>query len=566
VGFARCVTFPNELRLSFVRLSSRSHAARSLRFRYVPLFVIRIAARFYGALFAMIRPTGLGIAGLLSTCLGAACAPMVAQAPFSSGATFDERGDLLGPFDGLVVDAETERPIADALVSAYWAFERGVGLAGPQKGIVVSAKTGADGRYEIPVLDSLETGIATKLARFTLIIYKRGYVAWRSDRVFPKGLPRHDFVQHENRALLVKWPREGSHLQHLIFVGGGKDIRDAAEWERQPASLELAGIDPAAVTGNANVDEGGGDSGAEGVMTLLNASGLLVAEDVRGATGFAGEFEAKRLIDRPRTEFYDSVHLAAKDQDERFDVALRFWRLGSNAAEQQYRSLLAELPDPLGRNEAGDESVRVRDDKARAIVFLLRELGLVGSLTCGLSQCAEPDMLIRLAMLVESRMLELVENGSLVEKQDAAGETAEPEQSQSGAGQSSAGQDGTRQDGTGDSGKSDKGGGPLEDPFGSQGDVTPGTAGEESVSEKADAEPVDSAASESERAESLDAPGESKAAGAATKPVRGEAREHTEGARDNPETETPDSAQIPANKGSSDDALENGSRNAEEPE
>jgi hypothetical protein len=56
---------------------------------------------------------------------------MVGQAPFSARPDSLQPGDLLGPFAGTVMDAETLRPIAAATVVGTWAFERGIGLVGP---------------------------------------------------------------------------------------------------------------------------------------------------------------------------------------------------------------------------------------------------------------------------------------------------------------------------------------------------------------------------------------------------------------------------------------------------
>ena len=58
------------------------------------------------------------------------CGPLVENAPFAVRPDTLQAGDLLGPFDGMVVDAETERPIATATVAGSWAFERGIGLRG----------------------------------------------------------------------------------------------------------------------------------------------------------------------------------------------------------------------------------------------------------------------------------------------------------------------------------------------------------------------------------------------------------------------------------------------------
>ena len=69
------------------------------------------------------------MASLLAALLSA-CGPVVENAPFSARPDTLRPGDLLGPFDGLVVDSETDRPLAGAAVSGAWAFERGIGLQG----------------------------------------------------------------------------------------------------------------------------------------------------------------------------------------------------------------------------------------------------------------------------------------------------------------------------------------------------------------------------------------------------------------------------------------------------
>ena len=44
--------------------------------------------------------------------IAAGCGPLVERAPFSYRPDTMAPGDLLGPFEGMVVDAETDRPIA----------------------------------------------------------------------------------------------------------------------------------------------------------------------------------------------------------------------------------------------------------------------------------------------------------------------------------------------------------------------------------------------------------------------------------------------------------------------
>jgi hypothetical protein len=340
----------------------------------------------------------------------AACGPMVEKAPFPVRPDSVRPADLLGPYDGIVVDADTERPIAGALVAASWAFERGVGFQAPLAAHEVVTETGADGRYQIPRLESVPSGLSTRVRRFTIIVYHRGHVGWRSDRRFPGRLARRDFSQRGNRVRLEKWMPTLAHAEHLLFLGGGSRIRTAAAWEAQTAAMELEGERGAQISGRAT--ELPGAPGVEpapnkAAAPPLDVAHLLTDDEIRGVTGYVGKFEDGKLSDLPTTEFYDSRHFKATGKPESFDVGLRVWRLGSAAAEVQYGKLLAELPGAKAVDEVGDASLRARSGAVGGLAFLVRERGAVVSITCGTSQCTEPGMLLRLAKLVESRLPDL---------------------------------------------------------------------------------------------------------------------------------------------------------------
>jgi hypothetical protein len=336
-------------------------------------------------------------------CVLTACAPIVERAAFPERPDSLRPGDVLGPFDGQVLDAETDRPISGATVAGSWAFERGVGLVGPAGAREVVVETGADGRYRIPPLADLPSGASTRIRRFTLVVYHRGHVAWRSDRRFPTGQARHDFSQHGNRIRLEKWMTSYPHSQHLVFLGGGDAIRSAAAWEVQPATLELEGRAPGAV--------GVGAGPAAAAARQLDISRLLSEDEVRGVTGYAGAFDVGKLSDLPTTEFYDSRHFKAVGKPENYDVALRTWVLGTVGAEAQYRKLLTELPGATTSDEIGDTSLRAKTAQVSGLAFLLRDRGVVVSVTCGLSQCPDPAMVLRLAKLVESHLADLPATG-----------------------------------------------------------------------------------------------------------------------------------------------------------
>jgi hypothetical protein len=329
------------------------------------------------------------------------CGPLVENAPFSARPDTLRPGDLLGPFDGLVVDGETERPLAGAVVEGSWAFERGIGLQGPAAALEAATETGADGRYRLRIPADLPRGEGIRLRRFTLIVYRRGYVVWRSDGSFPTGEPRHDFAQRANHVRLEKWQSSMSHYRHLVFLGGGPAIHTAAAWEVQPAGLELDGAAPATAVKRPT------EAARAGSSVALEISPLLSEDEVRGVTGYAGKFEVGKLADRATSDVYDSRHFKAVDKPETHDVGLRVWAIGSEAAEAQFRKLLGDLPGAVATEEMGDSSLRARGGDVSGFAFLLREKGVVMQLSCGVAQCSEPSMILRLAKLAESHLPEV---------------------------------------------------------------------------------------------------------------------------------------------------------------
>src|SRR4051812_16488535 len=333
------------------------------------------------------------------------CGPMIEAAPFPVRPDSVRPADLLGPYDGIVLDADSDRPIAGATVAAAWGFERGIGLRAPAGAYEFVTETGADGRYTVPKLDDMPEGASARIRRFTLIVYHRGHVAWRSDRLFPGREARRDFSQRGSRVRMEKWQSGMRHAEHVAFVGGGPRVRTVAAWELQAAALELEGQAVPALPAAE-----GGAPGAPSVATTavpLDISKLLADDEIRAVTGYVGKFEDGKLTDLPSTEFYDSRHFKAVGKSEAYDVGLRVWRLGTAAAEVQYRKLMSTLPEAKTTDEVGDASFRARSSGIAALVYLVRERGVVVSMTCGGSQCTEPAQLVKLAKLVESKLPEL---------------------------------------------------------------------------------------------------------------------------------------------------------------
>jgi hypothetical protein len=155
---------------------------------------------------------------------------------------------LLGPFQGHVIDLATSAPVAGALVYATWSLERGGGLPAAAGFRERVGSTDAAGRYRIPVLNDIPRDV--RVAAFSLLIYKRGFVAYRSDRRFSDLGPRFDFAQRSNQVLLERWRDDLSHARHLRFVGGGAAV--AANSPMLPPSWTVA-VAPSFALGAATV-------------------------------------------------------------------------------------------------------------------------------------------------------------------------------------------------------------------------------------------------------------------------------------------------------------------------
>jgi hypothetical protein len=305
----------------------------------------------------------------------------------------------MGPFDGTVLDAEGDRAIADAMVVGTWVFERGTGFVGPDGAITRVSATGGDGTYSVPRLSDLPGGLSTRLAAFRITIYKRGYIAYRSDRYFSDGARRSDFAQHGAEIRLERIPTHFSHARHLAFLAGATALRSVSAWEIELANEERTA--PKAVAKASPAQEAATNA-------PLDVWPLLSADDVRGVTGYTGAFEDERLTDLPRTVFYDSHHLRASGKPEKFDVALRAWKLAPDAAMAQYLKLATTLPGATTKDEIGTHSLRAGEGDILAVAFVDQPRGVVVQLSCGRGQCPNHEALVKLAQIALGRLDKLV--------------------------------------------------------------------------------------------------------------------------------------------------------------
>jgi hypothetical protein len=335
----------------------------------------------------------------------AACAgPEVRTAPFRARPDAVDAGDLRGPFSGRVLDGATREPVAGALVYATWRFESGTGLTAPAGAREQVGSTDASGFYEIGRLGAVPSG--ARLTDFHLVIYKRGYVAYRSDRRFDDLGPRLDFAQRGNQVLLERWRDSYSHARHLRYIGGGTAVAALTSWEADDAAAELSGESrrPGAI---------GSDliEGTSGTPYLVAAQ-LLTAADIKAQTRYDGQFETGPLGDEPDTATYSSQHYKALGRPETWDVALRLWRLDPGAAQERFDELSGQLPGIEERNEIASRSFRALEGEIVGIGFLDGPRGLVVLLTCGKSQCASTEDAVALGRGIHDRIKALWPNPS----------------------------------------------------------------------------------------------------------------------------------------------------------
>jgi hypothetical protein len=354
------------------------------------------ASSFTSSFAAVRRAAAVGVLALAALTLGSGCADTVSRtAPYRVRPDAAEAGSLRGPFTGRVVDSTTHAPVAGALIYAAWTFERGSGLTEPAGAKDFVASTDAGGNYKVPRLAQLPSN--ARITEFTLLIYKRGYIAYRSDRRFSDLGLRMDFAQLDNQVLLERWRNDLSHARHLRFVGGGTAVAALTQWELGDATAELDGK-------RQSDDLRPGRSDGQYVV----AAQLLSEQDIKTRTKYDGQFETGPLSDEPDTATYSSQHFKAIGRPETWDVAIRVWRLEPDKAQERYDELVTQLPSITEKDDIATRSFQTSEEDIRGIGFLDSGRGVVVLMTCGSSQCASKDDAAALAQIIYGRIKSLL--------------------------------------------------------------------------------------------------------------------------------------------------------------
>ncbi len=323
-----------------------------------------------------------------------ACSPIVRPPTFTGARDQVADASLRGPFNGQIVDAVTKSPIGDATVVGVWSYERGDGLVAPAGSDTRVVRTDRAGRYRIDEVPARRRGPAPRLVGFTLFVYKRGYLAYRSDVPYDGGM-RADFVARHNRIALRKWSGTDSHAEHLLMLSPPPEIERLTAWERGPANTALLGRDRGTPT-----PEQPGPAAIE----VLDATALLTPEEIRRRTGYTDAFQIGELTDLARTHFYHGVHLRAVDREERWDVGLRVWKDPPGGLQSVLETFQATLPGVEATPEITGETYVFDSESVRAVAFVDRERSIAVLLTCGAMQCADVETALVLARHVHDSL------------------------------------------------------------------------------------------------------------------------------------------------------------------
>lgn len=115
---------------------------------------------------------------------------------------------------GQVVDAETGKPLENAAIYIYWGKTGSgpPGLAGGVRVEVAEVLSDAKGLFKIPKY-------STFFKHYRMAVYKKGYVCWSSEDIFPTYEKRKGFDLEDGMVIkLERFKEEYSKIAHANFT------------------------------------------------------------------------------------------------------------------------------------------------------------------------------------------------------------------------------------------------------------------------------------------------------------------------------------------------------------
>jgi hypothetical protein len=116
------------------------------------------------------------------------------------------------PMTGTVIDAETKVPIEGAVVLVEWTKTKGMGFTYTEPYKVAETLSDREGKFKLPGCIC----IATEDPDIT--IYKKGYVAWNNQYIYPSYAKRTNFVWGTSSYEISRIPVGFSKELHIAFI------------------------------------------------------------------------------------------------------------------------------------------------------------------------------------------------------------------------------------------------------------------------------------------------------------------------------------------------------------
>jgi hypothetical protein len=146
---------------------------------------------------------------------------------------------------GTVIDAETQKPIEGAVVLVEWTKTKGVpGMATTESYKVIEVLTDKEGKVTV-------SGVLNPLVNPPHVtVYKKGYVAWNNEYIFPDYKKRTDFKWENGCVIRMEhFNSSQSYDGHISFIytvirstlAHEKKIKmiNAIDWEADLARQEV---------------------------------------------------------------------------------------------------------------------------------------------------------------------------------------------------------------------------------------------------------------------------------------------------------------------------------------
>ncbi len=149
-----------------------------------------------------------------------------------------------GPIAGQVIDGETKMPLEGAIVFVQWTITHGIGFHSTELSGVQETITDKDGHF------SLSGCPSAVVNQPDIVIYRKGYIAWRNDAIFPTLEKREQYNAWTNKYAYELFPFKAGYSfeKHGFFMGLGimsfdhnkaPRFADALGDEQTKASLEV---------------------------------------------------------------------------------------------------------------------------------------------------------------------------------------------------------------------------------------------------------------------------------------------------------------------------------------